>query len=481
MGMMLGGRHFVVSQVKDSLILITLLIELGVAAAFSSSLARSNTFKNLLLLPRRTFRQKVAMTALICVPLTLGVLIRVRVPNFLAADLSFEATILLGLLLGPGAALLGGTVLALPALWHGEYLTLPINLGVAAISGVYGRITPIEDIWSFSPMIDLSLYRWVTRNLRRPQLDRQIILMVLITAMQFVTSMLSNRYPALYFDLHSRYWLVELAICAAAPVVVGIPLKIWNTSVRIERKLEEQSRLLLEARLDALQRQINPHFLFNTLNSIASLVRSKPELAREMVVKLANILRVLLKHREAFVPFEEELAFTDDYLDIEVVRFGEKLRVVKEIAEETLPMLVPSMLLQPLIENSIKHGLEPRIGVGTVTLRSTLTGDGRLSIEVEDDGIGMTPEPLESVPRLGSQEVRAGAENGSGIGMRNVRERMEVLYGSQAEVEVVSRPGRGTKVRLVMPVLEAGAAPWAKYGEALQATWDEVSRAITRA
>jgi two-component system LytT family sensor kinase len=480
MGMVLHSGHVVITDVKDSLILITLLIELGVAAAFSSSLARSNTFKNLLLLPRRTFRQKIAMVAMICVPLTLGVLIRVRVPNFLAADLSFEATILIGLILGPGAAMLGGTILSLPAVWHGEYLTLIVNVAVGAIAGVYGRITPGEDIWSFSPMIDLSLYRWVTRNLRRPQLDRQIILLVLITAMQFVTSMLGKRYPAQYFELHSRYWLVELAICACAPVVVGIPLKIWN-AVRIERKLEEQSRLLMEARLDALQRQINPHFLFNTLNSIASLVRSKPELAREMVVKLANILRVLLKHREAFVPFEEELAFTDDYLDIEVVRFGDKLRVVKEIADETLPILVPSMLLQPLIENSIKHGLEPRIGVGTVTLRSMIVADGRLLIEVEDDGIGMDPELPESIARLGSQEVRAGAGTGTGIGMRNVRERMEVLYGLQAEVEVVSRPGRGTKVRLVMPVLEAGAAPWAKFGEALHATWDEVSRAITRA
>lgn len=480
MDMALGNGHVVVTQVKDSLILITLLVELGVAAAFSSSLGRSNTFKNLLLLPRRTTRQTIAMVAMICIPLTLGVLIRVRVPNFLAADISFEATILLGLLLGPAAAMLGGAVLSLPAVSHGEYLTLPVNLAVAAVAGIYGRITRPEEIWSFSPMIDLSIYRWVTRNLHKPKLDRQILLLVLITVMQFVTSVLGERYPARYFELHSRYWLVELAICACAPVVVGIHLKMWN-SVRIQRKLEEQSRLLLEARLDALQRQINPHFLFNTLNSIASLVRSKPELAREMVVKLANILRVLLKHREAFVPFEEELAFTDDYLDIEVVRFGEKLGVVKEIAEETLPMLVPSMLLQPLIENSIKHGLEPRIGVGTVTLRSSLTGDGRLAIEVEDDGIGMTPDPIESVPRLGSQEVRAAAENGSGIGMRNVRERMEVLYGSQAEVTVVSRPGRGTKVRLVMPVLEAGAAPWAKFGEALQATWDEVSRAITRA
>jgi two-component system LytT family sensor kinase len=479
-----GLTHAVVAQVPDSLILITLLIKLGVAAAVSSSLARSTTFKKLLLLPHRRRRQVLALLATICVPLALGVWVRVRVPNFYAADISFETTILLGLLLGPVTAMLGGAALSLPAVWHGEYWTLPVNLAVGAISGLYGRFTDREDVWSFSPMIDLSLWRWVTRNLRRPQLDRQILLLVLIFTMQFGTSMLSRYYPSKFFELHSPYWLVELAICACAPVIVGIPLKIWN-AIRIERKLEEQSRLLMEARLDALQRQINPHFLFNTLNSIASLVRSQPELAREMIVKLANILRVLLKHRDAFVPFSEELAFTDDYLDIEVVRFGEKLQVIKEISDDTLPVVVPSMLLQPLIENSIKHGLEPRIGGGTVTLRSRLLSDGRLLIEVEDDGIGMDAEPASELSVLVNESVRAGVANGAGngaggIGMRNVRERMEVLYGSQAEVEVVSRPGRGTKVTLVMPVLEAGAAPWAQFGEALQQTWADVARAITR-
>jgi two-component system LytT family sensor kinase len=293
--------------------------------------------------------------------------------------------------------------------------------------------------------------------------------------MQFATSMLSRAYPARFFELHSPNWWVELAICACAPVVVGIPLKIWN-AVRIERKLEEQSRLLMEARLDALQRQINPHFLFNTLNSITSLVRSQPELAREMIVKLANILRALLKDREAFVPFAEELAFTDDYLDIEVVRFGEKLRVVKDIAEETLAVLVPSMLLQPLIENSIKHGLEPRIGGGTVTLRSRMLSDGRLLLEVEDDGIGMDAEREGGL----SLATNGAGDRAGGIGMRNVRERMEVMYGSRAEVEMVSRPGRGTKVTLVLPVLEPGEAPWGPLGEALQARWADVSRAVTR-
>jgi two-component system LytT family sensor kinase len=433
----------------SKLILITLLVELGVAAAVASSLARSVTFKRLLLEPHRSRQDTLKMLAMVCIPLTLGVWIRVRVPNFLAADLSFEATILLALVMGPAAAMIGAVVLAIPAVLHHEYLALPVNLIIAGTFAAAGRFLRADDIWSFSPLIDLSIYRWVRGKVKYPHLDGQILLLAVIMVAQLGTSMLSRFRPHHFFELFSRSWPVQLAICACAPVVVGIPLKIWNT-IRLDRKLEEQSRLLMEARFDALQRQINPHFLFNTLNSIASLIRSKPELARQMIVKLANILRVLLKDREAFVPFSEELAFTDDYLDIEVVRFGEKLRVVKEIAENTLDVVVPSMLLQPLIENSIKHGLEPRISGGTVTLRSRLEGE-RLIVEVEDDGVGMEPGRT-YVPPAGGL-----VRESSGIGMKNVRERMEVLYGEGALVEVVSRPGRGTKVRLVMPqVADAG-------------------------
>jgi two-component system LytT family sensor kinase len=462
---------------ESKLVLISLLIELGVAAAVSSSLARSKTFKNLLLAPNRSPRQTMSLVAIIVAPLTLGVLVRVMVSNFLAADISFATTILLGILVGPLAAMVGGAILAIPALLHHEYWSLPVNLAVAAIAGAFGRFTDPEDVWSFSPMIDLSIYRWVTRNLRRPKLDRQILLLLLVAGMQLGTSMLSMLYPRRYFALHSRVWWVELLICATAPIVVGIPLKIWN-AVRVERKLEEQGRLLLEARLDALQRQINPHFLFNTLNSITSLVRSEPELAREMVVKLANILRVLLKEREAFLPLREELQFTDDYLDIEVVRFGSKLKVVKEIAEETLDIVVPGMLLQPLIENSIKHGLEPRISGGTVTLRSRITAGGRLMVEVEDDGVGIGPE------RNDASLVSGLVRPGTGIGVRNVRERMEVLYGDLATVEINSRPGRGTKVTLMMPVLDAGAEAWGPIGgtagQAIGHLVQDAVRAMTR-
>ncbi|HXB61505.1 MAG TPA: histidine kinase, partial [Acidobacteriaceae bacterium] len=410
-------------MIEPKLILITLLVKLGVAAAVSSALARSETFKDLLLSARRTPRQSLGLLACICIPLTLGVWVRVSVPNFLAADISFETTLLLGLLMGPWWGMLGGLALAVPAVRHHEFLTPLVNLGVAAIAGGFSRFAAMEDVWSFSPLIDLSIYRWIRRNLRQPQLDRQIFLLLLITGMSFAASVIATLYPRRYFALHYRAWPIELAICLCSPVVVGIPLKIWQ-AIRIERKLKEQERMLLEAKLDALQRQINPHFLFNTLNSIGSLVRSKPELAREMIVKLASILRTLLKHREAFVPFSEELAFTDDYLAIEVVRFGEKLQVVKEIAPESLDVVVPSMLLQPLIENSIKHGLEPRIGGGIITLRSRVEGE-MLVLEVEDDGVGMPERAAES------GISRRGAGTGNGIGMRNVSERIQMLYGNE--------------------------------------------------
>jgi len=251
---------------------------------------------------------------------------------------------------------------------------------------------------------------------------------------------IARLYPRRLFALLSNTLWLQMLAWLCAPMVVGIALKVWN-ALRIELKLEEQKRLLLEARLDALQRQINPHFLFNTLNSIASLVRTRPEKAREMTVKLANILRALLKDHDSYVPLREELRFTDDYLDIEVVRFGtEKLRVTKQIAPETLDLPVPSILLQPLIENSIKHGLEPRLKGGTITLSSRIVGD-RLLIEVADDGVGIDIRPQNSVRRTGA-----------GIGMKNVRERLEVLYGNQASFRVVSSPGRGTQVLIELPL-----------------------------
>jgi two-component system LytT family sensor kinase len=425
--------------VSDHLILITLLVKLGVVASVASVQARVSTFRRLFFAEQRRPSQILALLAFFLVPLTLGVWIRIAVPNFLAADISFETIILLGLLLGPEWAMLGGLALSAPAVYHHENLALPFNAALGMAAGVLGRFVEKEEIWSFTPFIDLSLYRWVRRNLRQPRIDRQFLMLFLIVAAEACRDWIAHAYPHRLFALVASQFWVQALVCLCAPINVGIALKVWNT-LRIEMKLDEQKRLLLEARLDALQRQINPHFLFNTLNSIASLVRVKPELAREMIVKLGNILRALLKEHDSYVPLSEELKFTDDYLDIEVVRFGaDKLRVEKEIDPRTQGVLVPSILLQPLIENSIKHGLEPRLNGGTVTLRSRLEGD-RVRIEVADDGVGMGNRPASALRRTGA-----------GIGMKNVQERLEVLYGNQASFSVVSNPGRGTLVSIEIP------------------------------
>jgi two-component system LytT family sensor kinase len=422
--------------VTDKLILITLLVKLGVVASVASILARASSFRRLFFAEQRRHRQTLALLAFFLVPLTMGVWLRFLVPNFLAADISFETTILLGLLVGPYWALLSGVVLSVPAMLHHEYLSLPFNAALGLAAGFISRFVEREEVWSFTPFIDLSLYRWVRRNLRRPRVDHQILLLVLVAAMEMVRDWVAHAFPhRLFALLASQTWLQAL-VWLSAPIVVGIALKVWN-ALRVEMSLEEQKRLVLEARLDALQRQINPHFLFNTLNSIAALVRSQPELAREMTVKLANILRALLNDHDTYVPLSQELRFTDDYLDIEVVRFGaDKLRVEKEIDPRTLEVMVPSILLQPLIENSIKHGLEPRIHGGTVTLRSRLEGE-RILIEVADDGVGIGHRPASALRR-----------EGAGIGMKNVQERLEVLYGDQARFSVVSNPGRGTMVSI---------------------------------
>ena len=429
----------------DRLILITLLVKLGVMASVASVLARASSFRRLFFAENRKPRQTLALLAFFLVPLTLGVWIRTTVPNFLAADISFETIILLGLLLGPVWAVMAGVILAGPALYHGEYLSLPFNAGVGLLAGLLGRSVEPDEIWSFTPFIDLSLYRWVRRILRKPRVDRQFLMLFLIVAAEVCRDWLAHEFPRRLFALLAPELWLQVLVWFTAPIVVGIALKVWN-ALRLEIKFEEQKRLLLEARLDALQRQINPHFLFNTLNSIASLVRVRPELAREMTVKLANILRALLKDHDTYVPLSDELDFTDDYLDIEVVRFGaDKLRVEKEIDPRTLDVLVPSILLQPLIENSIKHGLEPRISGGTVTLRSKLEGD-RVRIEVADDGVGIGNRPQSALERTGA-----------GIGLKNVQERLEVLYGNQARFSVVSNPGRGTLVSIEIPMSIPGA------------------------
>ena len=430
---------------EQRLILVNLLIKLGVAAAVSSALVRSKEFKKLLFQEHRETRHKTYLALWMAIPIALGVWIRFSARNFLAGDLALETTMLLGVIGGRLSGGLGGALIALPAALHGEWAALPFNVFCGLVAGQLRRVAPDEeDIWSFSPFIDLSIYNWIRRNLPVPRLfDWQITFLLTIVGLRFLQTEIWRFWPNAIFSLeHPNLW-VEGAIYLCSVMVVGTELKIFNT-VRIQNKLEEQERFLLQARMVALQNQINPHFLFNTLNSISSLVRFDPDTAREMIIKLATILRRLLHSTDSFVPLREELEFIDNYLDIEVVRFGrDKLRVIKELDPASLEVMVPSMLLQPLVENCLKHGLSPKVEGGSITLRSRMI-KSRLIIEVEDDGVGMAAAHLLEQPE---------GISGAGIGMANVAERLKVLYGDSAKMMIESREGVGTQIRLRLPVL----------------------------
>ncbi len=431
-------------MLEPRLILVHLLIKLGVAAALSSALVRSKEFKQLLFRENRDTPHKIYLALWMAVPIALGVWIRFSAKSFLAGDLSLETVLILGVVGGRLSGGVGGALVGLPAALHGEWAALPLYVFAGIAAGQLRRIAPEqEDIWSFSPFVDLSLYRWIRRNLPRPRVfDWQIAFFVTIVGLRFLQTEIWRYFPGSIFSLESTNLWVEAAIYLTVIMVVGTELKIFN-SVRIQIKLEEQERLLLQARMAALQNQINPHFLFNTLNSISSLVRFDPDTAREMILKLATILRRLLHSTDSFVPLREEVGFIDNYLDIEVVRFGrDKLKVVKDLDPASLEAMVPSMILQPLVENCIKHGLAPKVEGGSITLRSRVI-KSRLVIEVEDDGVGIGA----------AQQIERGDADGAGIGMANVAERLKVLYGDAAKMIIDGREGGGTLIRLRLPIL----------------------------
>jgi two-component system LytT family sensor kinase len=195
---------------------------------------------------------------------------------------------------------------------------------------------------------------------------------------------------------------------------------------------------LVEAELRALRAQINPHFLFNSLNTIAALVHDEPQAAEQMTLRLARIFRHVLKQTERpFSSLQEEMDFLRAYLDIEQIRFGERLKVEFLIADGVADSSVPSLILQPLVENAIRHGLSPKLGECRLII-SGRREDAHVLLSVEDNGVGTSNA--------------AAAANGSGIGLRNVRERLRTLYGERARFQFESQARLGSRVALYLPL-----------------------------
>jgi signal transduction histidine kinase len=314
------------------------------------------------------------------------------------------------------------------------------------------------------------LWQGVLPRLSDREFPSRLTWQLLISLATFtVMSFLTLELNAAVFGGHSLLWPYEggdqvITIPGAtlrrAPVVyalipivptallcvVGFNLHWWRI-YKMQNRARELRELATSAQLAALRAQVNPHFLFNSLNSIIQLISTDPAKAETCVERLAEIFRYMLTHtQEEFVPLAEELQLSEAYLEIERARFGGDLVVSEDIDERARSLLLPGLILQPLVENAVKHGISQKIGGGSVVIRAALE-NGDLHLTVRDTGAG----------------IRA---NGSiferGVGLRNVRDRLVRLYGAQYAPAITSALGEGTTVNVRIPV----AAPPAGQGGA---------------
>jgi two-component system, LytTR family, sensor kinase len=420
--------------------LVVLLLRLAVAASLASILSRFTAFQRMLMREERTMVQRVKLALSCAGAYGAGVATRVLTRRYEAVDLGLEGSLVAGMVGGYVAGLLAGVLISIPTLFRGEFMSMPLFAGVGVLGGLLRDVAPEkEDIWRFSPIFGLNPARLRQRQSQLRVMFQLGCLFTIIFA-ELLRFSVARWFPNRVFSL-ARWWGetnlgTEIAICVSTVFAVMLPLKIWNNT-RNEKKLEAQQLRLNEARLAALTSQINPHFLFNTLNSVSSLIRTNPDQARSVVYRLSSILRRLLRKTDNLTPLREELTFIDNYMNIEMVRFGEKLRFVKEIDPETLDRLVPSMMLQPIIENSIRHGLSSKVDGGMIRVRSSMA-DGKLQLVVEDDGVGIP-------------EARLANLFEQGIGVSNVNERLKVLFGQDYRMWIDSKPGEGTRTGIEIP------------------------------
>jgi hypothetical protein len=266
-------------------------------------------------------------------------------------------------------------------------------------------------------------------------------------------------------------WVPVAGMVIAFPIVHGTEMALrYFRQLKEKEQAEERLRTLAtQAELKALKAQIDPHFLFNTLNTIASLIHTDPARAEATVERLAEMFRYVLTGSErGLAPLEEELAFVDGYLEIERARFGERLRVTRQIDREILHAHVPSLILQPLVENAVRHGR----GVdGNIDLAISIQVHGeQVVIAIADQGPGMSPQYGGMPPQYGGMSPQYGVDAGRGIGLRNVNERLRKTYGPQYGLQIRANEPRGTVVTFRIPVRAGGSKECGREGG-----WESVS------
>jgi two-component system LytT family sensor kinase len=242
--------------------------------------------------------------------------------------------------------------------------------------------------------------------------------------------------------------LVALAEEATASLVrATTEVARWVSSQLELAELDASRTRLAESEVRALRAQISPHFIYNALTAIASYVRTDPEHARELLLEFADFTRYSFRRHGDFTTLAEELRSIERYLTLERARFGDRLHVTVRVAPEVLPVAVPYLCLQPIVENAVRHGLEGRPGPGRVTILAEDAG-ADCTITVEDDGIGADPEQI----RL----AMTGEGEGDSIGVANVDERLRSFFGDEYGLVVETGPGLGTKVSMRIPKYAPG-------------------------
>ena len=250
------------------------------------------------------------------------------------------------------------------------------------------------------------------------------------------------RNPTL-FDLYrnsafSIYYLHQGLTIYWTTLVVAHALHYYRGLREGETRAGQLAAQLAQAQLQALKMQIHPHFLFNTLNSIAALLHQDVEAADRMIARLGDFLRLTLKRSESqTIDFSQELEFLECYLAIEHIRFQDRLSIQMEVEQEALDIKVPNLILQPIVENAIRHGIARQTIPGRITVRA-FKNNGRLTMEVEVNGPGLTLNPNETAS--------------GGIGLSNTRARLKQFYGDDYKLEIKNSATRGVKVTLEIPV-----------------------------
>ena len=239
----------------------------------------------------------------------------------------------------------------------------------------------------------------------------------------------------LRMELAYSFHLAVLTYWVILAVLRGMESRRHLRDERLRRtQLETQ---LAQAQLQALRMQLQPHFLFNTLNAISALALADPLQARLMIARLSDFLRLTLEERHApQVPLARELEFLACYLGIQQVRFQDRLSTQLDVDDDTLAAAVPNLILQPLVENALRHGLQDKPGAGTLRISTRRDGD-RLQLRVDDDGLGLPP-----------------AGTAEGIGLGNTRSRLRMLFGDAAQLELRPIPGGGTRAEVRLPFAE---------------------------